>query len=240
MTATQVTILEPETLDKAVDWDAMEPDYRLGRISLRSLAVEYGCSEAAIRKHAKKYRWVRDLSAKVHQRAKEMVRMEEVRATGSQNAECVPKTNEERLTEAEIVEVAAVNVANVLIGQRKIIERHAKLACSLLDELEGATDLRDDFEHLGELLYAPDEKGVDKLNEIYRKVIALPGRVDTFKKLSDTLKTLIGLQRQAVGLSDNSNGEADKPLAENNLNIDNDSARRIAFILLKAERSTKA
>ena len=54
------------------------------------------------------------------------------------------------------------------------------------------------------------DDGFDKLNELYKKVIATPSRIDSFKKLSESLKTLTGLERQAFGMADNSNGDADK------------------------------
>lgn len=78
----------------------------------------------------------------------------------------------------------------------------------LLGELEETTGNKDLFEQLGELLYAPDKNGVDKLNEIYQKVIALPSRIKGMKDLADTLKTLVGLERQAFGIDDNANGNA--------------------------------
>ena len=49
------------------------------------------------------------------------------------------------------------------------------------------------------------------MNELYRKVIDTPSRVDSTKKLSDTLKNLIGLERQAWNMADNANGDADAP-----------------------------
>lgn len=228
-----VKLEEPEILERVIDWDAIEAEYRVGLASLRAMGDRYGCSEAAIRKRAGKYKWVRDLSAKVRQRAEELVRREEVRAASAQ--EPVLRTDDDRAYETEVIEASATAVASVLLTQKKILDRHANLASSFLAELEGMSDLREDFEHLGELLYAPDERGVDKLNVIYQKVIDLPGRVDTYKKLSDSLKVLIGLQRQAVGLSDNSNGDADKP-ADAPAMSDMEVARRMAFILTRGTK----
>ena len=45
---------------------------------------------------------------------------------------------------------------------------------------------------------------MDKLNEAYRKAISLPTSIDGAKKLAETLKTLIGIERQAFGLGDGS------------------------------------
>jgi len=57
------------------------------------------------------------------------------------------------------------------------------------------------LQELGELMYKPNDKGVDKLNDLYMKIIQLPNRVKSIKDLSDALKTLIGLEREAHGLN---------------------------------------
>ncbi|EDT2653802.1 hypothetical protein Y608_004945, partial [Salmonella enterica subsp. enterica] len=57
------------------------------------------------------------------------------------------------------------------------------------------------LEQLGDIMFAPDDKGRDRLNETYQKVISLPSRVKSLKDLSDSLKTLIGLEREAWSIS---------------------------------------
>jgi hypothetical protein len=73
---------------------------------------------------------------------------------------------------------------------------------SLLSELEIATDNLDLFEELGEFLRSDDDKGDDKRNTVYQRVISSVGRIDSMKKLSDTLKTLVGLEREAYGIAE--------------------------------------
>lgn len=51
-------------------------------------------------------------------------------------------------------------------------------------------------------MFEPDSNGRDKLNELYNSIISLPERVKSAKALSETLKNLIGLERQAYGLDD--------------------------------------
>ena len=65
------------------------------------------------------------------------------------------------------------------------------------------------LEMLGELMWSPDDKGNDKVNDLYMKIISMPGRVKSMKDLSDTLKTLIALERQAFGLDDENNRPVD-------------------------------
>ena len=56
------------------------------------------------------------------------------------------------------------------------------------------------LEQLGELLRSEDDKGQDKLNDLYHKVISLPGRAKTMKDLGESLRVLVTLERQAFGL----------------------------------------
>jgi len=58
------------------------------------------------------------------------------------------------------------------------------------------------LEQLGELLRSEDDKGQDKLNDLYHKVISLPGRAKTMKDLGESLRVLVTLERQAFGLDD--------------------------------------
>lgn len=64
----------------------------------------------------------------------------------------------------------------------------------------------------------------------------LGARIDGIKKLTDSLKTLVGLERQAYGMADNANGEADKPEDKPAAEMNTDVARRIAFVLTNAAR----
>ena len=61
------------------------------------------------------------------------------------------------------------------------------------------------------IMYDPDEKGKDRLNEVYHAVISLPERTKTMKALGETLKVLIGLEREAYGIA--AQEQAADPLA---------------------------
>jgi hypothetical protein len=104
--------------------------------------------------------------------------------------------------DAELIDHSATIVANVQISHRQDASRARTLAMSLLAELEAETGNIELFEQLGEMLRSDDEKGQDRRNDLYNKVISSAGRIDGMKKLSDTLKTLIGLEREAYGLAD--------------------------------------
>lgn len=187
---------------KVIDWEKIELDYRSGVKSLREIASEQGVSDTAIRKRAKRDDWVRDLSAKIKAKADDLVRKEQVRSE---------VRTQSTISEKETIDANANLVASVRLSQRKDIQRSRKIAMSLFDELEHQVGIEnvENLEKLGELLRTEDDKGRDALNDLYMKIISMPGRVKSMKDLSDTLKTLIALERQAFGLDDENNRPVD-------------------------------
>ena len=182
------------------DWEAVERDYRAGILSYAEMGKVHGVTKGRICIVAKKNGWTQDLSAKIKAKAEAKVNAATVNA----------EVNEQRLAStAETIEIGATVLARVKMSHRTDIGRSRTLAMHLLEELEQQTAQVPELAQLGELMAAPDEKGVDKLNELYHKVISLPMRTKTMKDLGDTLKTLIALERQAFGLDDAPPAETD-------------------------------
>jgi hypothetical protein len=177
---------------KQVDWESVERDYSAGLLSLRELADKYGVAESYIRKKANQKDWSRDLSAKIQSKAEKLVRSEVVRSE---------VRTEKAITEKEIIEANAQAIVNIKLAHRGDIRKSKRIVNSLFDELELTTDNRELFEQLGELLRQESESGQDKLNDIYKKVISMPQRIDGVKKLTDALKTMIGLEREAYDIT---------------------------------------
>lgn len=184
---------------KKIDYDRIEPGWRAGLLSPHQLAAAYTeetgqkVSHAAIIKHFKKAGIARDLSSKINDRANAMVT--EAMVTGKVTAK-------PSIPDAAIIEQGSVQVATVRLAHRKDIHRARSLTNALLDELEKQTDpdtlvLLDD---LGEFLRAPDANGMDKLNDLYQKVISLPERSKTMKVLAESLQKLVDMERQAFGM----------------------------------------
>lgn len=198
---------------KKIDYDRIEPGWRAGLLSPHQLAAAYTeetgqkVSHAAIIKHFKKAGIARDLSSKINDRANAMVT--EAMVTGKVTAK-------PSIPDAAIIEQGSVQVATVRLAHRKDIHRARSLTNALLDELEKQTDpdtlvLLDD---LGELLRAPDANGMDKLNDIYQKVISLPERSKTLKVLTESLQKLVDMERQAFGMDkDAAQGGANLPVS---------------------------
>lgn len=178
-----------------IDWESIEREYRAGIRSLRDIAAEFGCSHAAIKKRAARDEWTRDLAAKIKAAAEAKV---------SKAAVSTLVTAETKIAEKAIVEANATMQADIILAHRGDIRRYRALAAAMLKELETETGNPELFEQIVELLATPDEKGNDKLNEAYRRAISLPQRIDGVKKLAETLKVLIGLEREAFGIDERS------------------------------------
>lgn len=92
---------------------------------------------------------------------------------------------------------------DAVIGRHRVdIANTRAIVMRLVRELDFATDNQPLFDTLAEVFANPNDKGVDKMREAYAALISLPGRVDMAKKLADTLKSLVPLERQAAGLAD--------------------------------------
>ena len=177
----------------APDWERIESEFRAGTLSLREIASSHGISHQAIAKRAKTLEWSRDLSGKIKAKADALVAKTLVDSSVD---------SKKASTERQIIDAGAEAIARVRMAHRTDISRSRALVMSLLAELETETGSIDLFHQLGEMMAKPDDRGVDKLNDLYRKVISLSGRVDNSKKLAEALKHLIGLEREAYGLDD--------------------------------------
>ena len=177
---------------KHVDWESVERDYSAGLLSLREIAAKYGVDESGIRYKAKRNGWTRDLSKKIEQRTEDKLRKDLLRSE---------LRSENTISEKEIIEVNAQAIVNIKLAHRGDIRKSKNIVNALFDELELTTDNRELFEQLGELLRQESESGQDKLNDIYKKCISMSQRIDGVKKLTDALKTMIGLEREAYDIT---------------------------------------
>jgi hypothetical protein len=178
---------------KTVDWLSIELDYRAGIKTLRDIAEAQGITHGAINKRAKRDGWTRDLKAKIQAKAEELVSKQAVSKTVSKDS---------RITERELVDANALLQATRILEQRKDVVKSRQLVAKLFAELDLTTDGLELMEQIGELMASPDEAGIDKMNDLYRKVISLPGRVDMAKKLVETLEKLINAERRVFNIKD--------------------------------------
>lgn len=186
---------------RVVDWEAIQIEYAKGTRSNVDIAAQFGVSEGAIRKKARENNWAKDLSAQIRLKADQKVRQAEYEMSTSYKES---RTN--------AVEVAAQQQADIILNHRTDIRKQRGLRDKLLDICITQADSGDDLERLAEIL---DSGDTDKMKAAFRKAISTPQQIENLKKLTEITKTLVGLEREAFGVSDNSNGDADKkPAAE--------------------------
>lgn len=193
--------------DKSVpDWELIETLYRAGLLSVREIATAQGVSHTAIQKKAKAGSWERDLKAKIKAKADSLVA----------KAEVATKVATEKLaTEKGIVDGNAQVVADIRMAHRKDIGRNRALALKMMEELEAMTDNRELFAQLRDIIESVDGNDEDgksdayeKMQQAFRGALSLPGRVKMSKELSETLRVLIALERQAYGIDEGSSEES--------------------------------
>lgn len=208
------------------DWERIEADYRAGVLSLREIAAKNAITEGAIRKRAKKLSWSRNLTALIRAKADELVRSDAVRSDGTQprttafDSNCVIPNADELApggavridaahgtqqdtaaapTDQAVVEANAHAIAAVRLAHRTDIARARRLCLTLTDELELLTGRREELRDLIDAIdeEALDTKGIERLRAALEKAIALPVRAGTLKSLTDSLKALVTLEREA-------------------------------------------
>lgn len=188
------------------DWERIEALYRAGVMSVRQIAREVGgITEAAIRKRAKSRGWTSDLNPVIRSRADDIVAK---KAAGKDAGSRLTKKQE-----SEVVEINAQLMATTQLQHRSDIRNTRDLFIKLLTELHGATVNPDLFDTLLDELAAPpdgaegDEKAQERarkkrerMQEALMKAISMPSRIDSAKKLSETLEKLVRMEREAIGL----------------------------------------
>lgn len=191
-----------------VDWESIEPDWRAGVKTKKMISEEYGVSRAAMDKHFGKLGIDRDLNAQIQARAEAKVIRQAVAPKVTQKVTQGKVTPDEvtqkrlDVTEDAIVEANADFVANKVNLQRAVVGEAVDLSVSLIREVAALTANLDAINDLGEMMYSPDDKGVDKLNDLYRKVTSMAGRVDSGKKAIESLKVAVELQRKVLRIKD--------------------------------------
>ncbi|MEP6601371.1 MAG: hypothetical protein ABJB49_06110 [Nitrospirota bacterium] len=171
------------------DYEAIESLYRCGVLSIREIAKTHGLSEGAVRKRAKRDGWDRDLTAKVNAKVRSELVRSEVRTE--------VRTQDERT----MVEAAATQIITLVREHRVEISRNRAMITTLMGQLEGAAEHRDLLEQIIDEVEDGDTGASTKRREVLLRAVALPTHAAVLKSLADTLKTVIGLEREAFNVS---------------------------------------
>ena len=182
---------------KDVDKEALQAQFEAGTLSLRELSRKFSMDpkkgHVQIKRLADKEGWTQDLGAKIQAKAE---------AKLAKQALPVEKREAPRIADKLIIEANAEAIMQVRMRHRTDISKGMALTLKLMEELEHHTDNQELLEQLGQIMYAPDKNGKDRLNEIYLAVISLPERMKSNKALSETIKNYIALEREAYGIKE--------------------------------------
>lgn len=199
--ATQQGVLEAKV---KTDWEAIEKLYRAGVLSIREIARQHGITDKAIRNKAEAGQWQRDLTHKVEAKVRSVLVRSQVRSFS---------TADEVRTEQEIVESAAAVVVNVVRSHRSQISRGQALVQLLMQQLMQAADEREGLEDEIEVMTSEDTSG--QRRAMLKRAVSLPVHAATVRDLSNAMKNLVGLERQAFNIADGSEPPPpDLPLVE--------------------------
>lgn len=192
---------------KAVDWAAIESEYRAGITPLRKIGSTHGVSDVAILKRARKEGWERNLKARIRAKAENLV-SKAVVSTALVSKK--PFANE-----AQVVDLNAAAQAAITIEHRADVRRARATVQSLMGELETYGIARDDLEALAEVAACrklgeeADKKTLEKAIDAMLAGSSFPARVGAAHKLADALVKCVTLERVVAGISDDDRGDTD-------------------------------
>ena len=180
-----------------IDWAVIEREYRLGQKSNKQLAADHGVQPSSIGRRAEKYGWVQDKAEEVRTRATNML----VRATAAQaQGNAIANANPNATPSEAEVKIAARVAADVVMGHRRGLAKLANLRDAMLSEIEAETTAGDMLAEIVEVVSSPDENGTDRRVELLRKVLSLPSRVESLKKLAEVDEKIRKGEREAFGI----------------------------------------
>jgi hypothetical protein len=133
----------------------------------------------------------RDLTARIQAKADALVTKSIVTPSVTQNV----------TSEREIVEANAVQQASIRMTHRAKISEASKICEAMLGELGTATEFRELIMEISNQAGESEELS-DKAMAMLRRAMELPGRASTLDRLVVSLKTLVGLERQAYGIDE--------------------------------------
>jgi hypothetical protein len=190
-----------------VDWESVERHYRAGVASKAELARMFSISRAALDKRADAEGWTRNVQEKVEQSTADKV-MRKVAADLVTPEVTSDGKGHKKLSESVVVEAYSEVSAVVDTTQRSDVKKALDAQRRLLEELVALSQpgFSERLEWLGQIM---DESGPDpetgrmvrdKVNEAYRYIVSLDGRVKLAKDIAAAYQVYITLQRKMFKL----------------------------------------
>lgn len=194
-----------------IDWDAIEREYRLGQKSNKQLATEHGVQPSSIGRRAERYGWIQDKADEVRSRAANiLVQAAAADVPGNATPNANPNATPNATPTEQQIKVAARVAADVVLGHRRGLTKLSRLRDAMLDEIEAQTEAIDTLARLVEMTREPAQNGIDKRNDLLQRVISLPSRVESLKKLTEVDEKIRKGEREAFGITADEDASAEK------------------------------
>ena len=184
---------------KAIDWEAVEREYRAGQLSVSEIGRQHDVSHTAINKRAAKEGWARDLTERVRQEVSARLVSDEVSAANAHEA----------------VDLAARRGVGVVRSHRRDIGRGRDVLARLIEELDMVTAHRDEISEEIEAFTDPGDNAseksmasAEKRRAAMHRAVSLSTRAGAMMSLSSAMKNVVVLERQAFSLDEDS-GDGD-------------------------------
>lgn len=196
------TNAEPEK--GRTDWAAIQGQYRAGVLSIREIARQHGVTDTAIRKKARAEVWLRDLTGRVGEQVRCALVRSPVRSLHARDSKV--------RTEHQIIETAAATVVAVVREHRTQIASGQGIVQALMDQLMQAVGSRAALEVQVAALNENELLGQSRA--ALKQALSLASHAATVRDLSNAMKNLIGLERQAFNVDAQAVPEEQAPVLE--------------------------
>lgn len=222
----------------AVDWEAVERDYRTGQFTDRELGARYSVSHTAVQKRAKKGEWQKDMAGAVRAATEAKLAEHEVaKVASAQVAKQVAAQVAKALPATTAVVAALAEVRSAVeIRHRDDLRATRDVALSMLAELRSTGEHLDLLDEIADMLGKQDAGDENKLRTALNKALSLPSRVGAIKALADTITKLIDAERVTFKLDepDDAGSGGGRSLT------DAERASRLATIIERARQKAEA
>lgn len=176
---------------KEVDWEKLEREFRMGKMTYAEMANEFGVNSSTIFRRAKKEGWTRDLSALVRQETRAHI--------SAQIVAHAQETHKDRISgDAKAVEIEAISNAMLAADHERVGAKSRALFEVAIDQI--AKELSD-MPSLETLAIAVSQNSPDAEAGL-RKVLALPSLVDAAKKATEGAAKAIDVERKSRNMDE--------------------------------------
>lgn len=182
---------------KEVDWEKVEREFRMGKMTYAEMSNEFGINASTITRRAKKEGWTRDLS--------QLVRQETRAHISAQIVAHAQETHKSRISEdAKAVEIEAISNAMLAADHERVGAKSRALFEVAIDQI--AKELSD-MPSLESLAIAVAQNAPEAEAGL-RKVLALPSLVDAAKKATEGAAKAIDVERKSRNMDEADSDDA--------------------------------